>query len=78
MLLENVTQKVMLFVSCFSCGSKAFSVDHNKPVIVPAGQDTLAQIGELLSSRLSLLYVIAVYKEVLQSHSHSFAVQRAP
>ena len=36
----------------FRC-SKVVSVDHNKPIIVPAGQDSLSQIGE--SALLSLL-----------------------
>ena len=26
--------------------SKVVSVDHNKPIIVPAGQDSFSQIGE--------------------------------
>ena len=28
------------------CNSKAISTDHNKPIIIPAGQDTFSNIGE--------------------------------
>lgn len=36
----------------FSVFSKVVSVDHNKPIIVPVGQDSFQQIGERRDGRL--------------------------
>jgi hypothetical protein len=36
----------LLFLQYYCC-SKVVSTDHNKPIIVPAGQDTFASIGML-------------------------------
>lgn len=47
------------------------SVDHNKPIIVPSGQDSFQQIGELnilshpLSVALSILTPVDVFVVVL-------------
>ena len=46
----------------FSVFSKVVSVDHNKPIIVPVGQDSFQQIGEPETRgqtlSLTLLFVI--------------------
>lgn len=36
----------------FSAFSKVVSVDHNKPIIVPVGQDSFQQIGERREGKL--------------------------
>ena len=45
--------------------SKVVSVDHNKPIIVPAGQDSFSQIGEnvvyfLPSGRFSIVVSVII------------------
>lgn len=47
---------VFLYLVC----SKVVSVDHNKPIIVPAGQDSLSQIGENVFTVMitSLLHMV--------------------
>ena len=39
-------------VTFFFCFSKVVSVDHNKPIIVPVGQDSFQQIGERQEGKL--------------------------
>ena len=40
----------------FSVFSKVVSVDHNKPIIVPVGQDSFQQIGERQEGKLLVLF----------------------
>ena len=45
----------------FSVFSKVVSVDHNKPIIVPVGQDSFQQIGEGHTEGTLLVFVIVCY-----------------
>ena len=46
----------------FSVFSKVVSVDHNKPIIVPVGQDSFQQIGERQEGKLLVLLYCLLFQ----------------
>lgn len=61
-LLYNIPSHVFIY-------SKVVSTDHNKPIIVPAGQDSFANIGMVYLVYLSLRVFYCIVNALLQAEN---------